>query len=145
MDDYVKRRTEQMIANYAARLRVGQCGSPARVGDLKGQTERYAAGVARMNRIKADTAAVLESLGVVTILRPSYYSFAMKLGKIDARAWGEHAKHAEGAILVDTWVARGLTREILLRVAREVFNLDLSGVGPEACAPVRGDVELSGE
>ena len=48
-------------------------------------------------------------------------------------------------VTLDTWVARGLTREVLLMVAREVFSLDLTGGGPEACAPGRGDVELSGE
>jgi hypothetical protein len=122
----LKSRTERMVENYAARLRVGQCGTPARVGDLKGQAERFAAGVARMRRIEAATAQVIDAAGVVTITRPYYYSFARKLGKLDARAWGDSARHDEGRILVDTWVARGLCREVLLRIALEVFELDLA-------------------
>jgi len=136
----MKDRAERMIENYAARLRVGQCGY-SRVGDLKGQAERYAAAVARNKRIKTATGAVLAGLDEPTIRRPFYHSFALKLGKIDRDAWGEHAKREEGRILVDTWVSRGLTRVALLRIARDVFKLDLTSVEPPACAPAKAGVE----
>jgi hypothetical protein len=122
----LKSRAERMVENYASRLRVGQCGTPARVGDLKSQAERFAAGVARMRAIDAATTKVTDAEGVATIMRPFYCSFARKLGKLVARAWGDNARRDEGRVLVDVWVARGLCREVLLRIAREVFELELA-------------------
>ena len=129
-------KADRMVANYAARLRVGQCGH-SRVGDVKGQAERYAASVARNKRIRTATGVALGALGVPSIQYPFYYSFALQLGRVDREAWCEHAKRDEGQILVSTWVARGLSREILLGIARNVFNLDLA-VEPGPCAPARG-------
>jgi hypothetical protein len=136
-----KEKSDRMIENYAARLRAGQMGC-RRDGLTKAQTERYAAGVARIKRIRAETGAVLDAAGVPTIVRPFYYSFALKLGKIDRNAWGDCAKRDEGLILVSTWVARGLSRAVLLEIARVLFNLDLSHVEPPACAPGKAGVEF---
>jgi hypothetical protein len=139
-----KEKADRMIENYAARLRAGQIGC-RRDGLTKAQTERYAAGVVRTKLLRAQTGVVLDAAGVPTIVRPFYYSFALKLGKLDRDAWGESAKREEGQILVQTWMCRGLRRDVMLKIARSVFNLDLSGTGPPACAPARGDVESIGD
>lgn len=136
----VKEKSDRMIENYAARLRAGQIGC-RRDGLTKTQTARYAAGVARTKLLRAQAGAVLDAAGVPTIVRPFYYSFALKLGKLDRNAWGESAKRDEGLILVSMWVARGLSRAVLLEVARMLFNLDLSHVEPPACAPAEAGVK----
>ena len=133
MNDYVKRRTERMIANYAARLRAGQVGM-RRDGLTKTQAERFAAGVERTKRLRAETITVLDAAGVPVILRPFYCSFAFKLGRLDRHAWCERVKREEGMWLMQTWVGRGLRREVLLEVARKLFGIDLSGRQPPCAA-----------
>lgn len=120
-----KDRAERMIENYAARLRAGQA-TGRRDGLTKAQTERYAAAVARTRWIRSETGAVLDAADVPTIVRPFYHSFALKLGKVDRNAWSECGKREEGRLLVETWVARGLSREIVYQIAARLFNLDLS-------------------
>ena len=120
----VKNRAERMIANYAARLNTGQCGAARNVG-LKGPAERFSAAMERVRRTRAKTKALLEDLDVPSIFRSYYCTFALRLGKIVHNAWGEHACRAEALILVMTWQARGLDRDIMLRIAREVFELEV--------------------
>jgi len=120
----VKDRAKRMIDNYAARLKVGQCGAARNVG-LKGPAERFAAAMERVKRTRAETKALLEDLDVPSIFRSYYCTFALRLGKIVHNAWGEHACRAEARILVTTWQARGLDRDIMLRIAREVFELEM--------------------
>ena len=120
----VKDRAKRMIDNYAARLKVGQCGAARNVG-LKGPAERFAAAMERVRRTRAKTKALLEDLDVPSIFRSYYCTFALRLGKIVHNAWGEHACRSEALILVMTWQARGLDRDIMLRIAREVFELEI--------------------
>lgn len=121
-------RSDRMVANYAARLRAGQMGC-RRDGLTKAQTERYAAGVARTKLLRAQAGVTLDGAGVPTIVRPFYDSFALQMGKLDRDAWGESAKRDEALILVQTWTCRGLKKEILLAIARNVFNMELAGEG----------------
>lgn len=121
----VKNRAKRMIDNYAARLNTGQCGAARNVG-LKGPAERFAAAMERVKRTRAETKALLEDLDVPSIFRSYYCTFALRLGKIVHNAWGEHACREEARILVTTWQARGLDRDIMLRIAREVFGLEIT-------------------
>jgi len=120
----VKNRAERMMANYTARLKVGQCGAARNVG-LKGPAERFSAAMERVRRTRAETKALLEDLDVPSIFRSYYCTFALRLGKIVHNAWGEHACRSEALILIATWQARGLDRDIMLRIAREVFELEI--------------------
>ena len=124
----MKDRAERMIENYAARLKVGQCGSERNVG-LKGPAERFAAAMERVKRTRAETKALLEDLDVPSIFRSYYCTFALRLGKIVNHAWGEHACREETRLLISTWQARGLDRDVMLRIARGVFELEIEGEG----------------
>jgi len=112
------------MENYAARLKVGQCGAERNVG-LKGPAERFSAAMERVRRTRAETKALLEDLEVPSIVRFHYCTFALRLGKIVNHAWGEHACREEARLLVMTWQARGLDRDVMLRIAREVFELEI--------------------
>ena len=122
--DRTKDRAVRMIENYAARLKVGQCGAARNVG-LKGPAERFSAAMERVRRTRAETKALLEDLEVPSIVRFHYCTFALRLGKIRNHAWGEHACREEARLLVMTWQARGLDRDVMLRIAREVFELEM--------------------
>ena len=131
MEVRVKSRAERMIENYAARLRAGQVGC-RRDGLTEAQAQRFAAAVARTNRIRAETAAILDAAGMPMIVRPYYYSFALKLGKLAREAWSEHSRREEARILVSTWTARGLAREVLVAIARDLFSIDPDRAEPPA-------------
>jgi hypothetical protein len=137
MNDYRERRTERMIANYAARLRAGQVGM-RRDGLTQAQEERFAAGVERAKRLRAETITVLDAADAPSILRPFYCSFAHKLAKINRNGWCERAKREEGMLLMQTWAVRGLRREVMLEVARKLFGLDLTGSQPPCAAAGTG-------
>ena len=120
----VRSRAVRMIANYSARLNTGQCGSERNIG-LKEPARRYEAAMERQDRIVARTKALLRSLDIPPCLQLVCYRFALRLGKIVHNAWGEHARLEEARILVMTWQARGLDRDIMFRIAREVFELEM--------------------
>ncbi len=131
--DWVKERAKRAAERYAVKLTLG-VGAGRRDGDYKAQAEHFALAVARTTRLRADTAAVMDTIGVHTIVRPFYYSFAMRLDKLTREQWSEHSLWTEAHILVTTWVSRGLSREVLLAIARDLFNLNLAESEPPACA-----------
>jgi len=120
-----KSRAERMMANYEARLKVGQCGAERNIG-LKEPARRYAAAMERQERIVAGAKVIIQPLDILQCIKLMYYRFALRLGKIVNNAWGEHACREEARLLVSTWQARGLDREVMLRIAREVFELELT-------------------
>jgi hypothetical protein len=124
----LKSRAECMLENYAARLRIGQCGSERNAG-LRGPAQRYAEAMERQDRILAATRASLDSAQVPRVLRVFYVHFALRLGKLVHKAWGEHALREEALILIMTWRARGLNPALMRRIAREVFGLELAEDG----------------
>ena len=124
----VRSRAVRMIANYSARLNTGQCGAERNIG-LKEPARRYEAAMERQDRIVAGTKALLRSLDIPSYVQLVYYRFALRLGKIVHNAWGEHARLEEARILVMTWQARGLDRDVMLRIARGVFALEMDGEG----------------
>jgi hypothetical protein len=130
----MKDRAVRMIENYAARLNTGQCGAERNIG-LKEPARRYAAAMERQDRIVAGTKPLLRSLDIPPYLVLVYYRFALRLGKIVHNAWGEHARLEEARILVSTWQARGLERDIMLKIAREVFELEITEEKLEARNP----------
>jgi hypothetical protein len=121
----LKSRAECMIENYAARLKIGQCGSERNVG-LKGPAERYAEAMERQDRILASTKVLLASTQLSPLQRIPYFRFALKLGKLVHGAWGERALRSEALILIMTRQSHGLDRGLMLRIAREVFGLELT-------------------
>jgi hypothetical protein len=128
METHEKSRSERMVENYAARLNVGQMGV-RRDGLTKEQKQHYALSMEMVNAERRMTGQVLDGQGVATILRPFYYSFAFRLGRLFREDRSDRSRRAEAMILVSTWQARGLSRDVLIYIATDVFNLDLANEG----------------
>lgn len=136
MDDNLKKlkqdRAEWACKKYALRLVMGRVAC-RRDGDVEAQAENYTAALVRLHQLRADTATVLDSVGVPTTLRPYYYAFIMKLAKRDHMLWLEAHRLAEARVQLELWAGRGLKRDVLLKVAREVLDMDLSTSDPAPC------------
>jgi len=68
--------------------------------------------------------------GVHTINFPAYHAFSRELGKLTRAETSLETQQREMMWKVDKWVMRGLSREVLLDIATNVFNLP-----PPACTP----------
>ena len=117
-------RARRRIENYEARLNVGQNGAPLESA-LKGMAERHAAANERVRRVRAQTKASLDKQGVPLVTHPFYFRYACKLSKMIDKARGEQVNRVEARLVVMTWVQRGLDRDVLLRIARELFELEI--------------------
>jgi hypothetical protein len=129
--DRAKELAERRIENYTARLNVGQVSVPVTPGPL-GTAGSYAQGMARVRRVRAQTEAFCDKLALPPVTQPFYLSYACKLAKVKDNHWGEHALRDEARIVVMTWAARGLDRDVLMQIARELFDLDLGEEKPES-------------
>jgi hypothetical protein len=136
MDESLKKlrqdRAEWACKKYAVRLVAGR-GACRRDGDAVAQAENYTVAMVRLRQLRADTAAVLDEFGVPGTMRPFYYDFVLTVKKRDRVLWVEAHLRAEARVQVDLWVGRGLRRDILLAVARQVLGMDLSAPDPDPC------------
>jgi len=136
MDDHLKElkqdRAEWACKKYALRLVAGR-GACRGDGDVEAQARNYTAALARVHQLRVDTAAILDSVGVPTTLRPYYYAFILKLAKRDRELWNEAHRRAEARVQLELWAGRGLKRDVLLKVAREVLDMDLTAPDPAPC------------
>jgi hypothetical protein len=123
--DHTKERTERWIENYMARVNVGQSGPAASLG-LKGPAERYDAAMKRAHRVRARTEAFLDQLDVPKVDWPAYWGYACKLERIKDNVLGEQTLRQEAGVLIMTWEAKGLKRDVMIQIARELFELELS-------------------
>jgi hypothetical protein len=136
MDDSLKKlkqdRAERVCKKYALKL-AGGSGARRVDGDVEAQALNYTAAQARLRQLREDTAAVLDGFGVAGIVRPYYYDFVLTVTKRDRVMWNEAHLRAEARVQVDLWVGRGLKRDVLLAVARQVLGMDLSAPDPDPC------------
>jgi hypothetical protein len=130
--DRASERAEQASERYALKLASGRVAG-RRDGNVEAQAANYAAAQAVLSRLRAETAAVLDRAGVPMLVRPYYYDFVMKLARRDRELWVEAHRRAEARVQMDLWVRRGLKRDVLLAVAREVLCMDLSASDPGPC------------
>jgi hypothetical protein len=100
---------------------------------MEAQAVNYTVGQTRVRQLRADTAVVLDGFGVPGIVRPFYYDFVLTVAKRDRALWSESHLRVEARVQVDLWVGRGLKREVLLAVARQVLGMDLTAPDPAPC------------
>ena len=136
MDDDLKKlkqdRAESVCERYALKLAAGT-GACRRDGDVEAQALNYTAAQARLRQLRTDTGAVLDGFGVPGTVRPFYYDFVMTVTKRDRVLWNEAHLRDEARVQVDLWVGRGLKRDVLLAVARQVLGMDLAAPDPDPC------------
>jgi len=119
-------------ADYALKLAAGQVAGRSD-GNIEAQAANYATAQVMMSRLRAETAAVLDRHGVQTIVRPFYYSFVLKLARRDRQLLNEAHKRAEARVQLVLWAGRGLKRDVMVAVAREVLDMDLDAPEPAPC------------
>jgi hypothetical protein len=130
--DRASERAERISAEYALKLAMGRVAGRSD-GNIEAQAANYASAQVMMSRLRAETAAVLDKHGVPMIVRPFYYSFALKLARRDRQLLNEAHKRAEARVQVQLWAGRGLKRDVMMAVAREVLNMDLDAPDPAPC------------
>ncbi|MFO7637759.1 MAG: hypothetical protein R6X14_00420 [bacterium] len=85
---------------------------------------RVQASMDGLHAVEADTRTVLCTAGLPPMLFVFYLDYARELWKLTNRVSGDSAV-GEAAALAAKWVARGLSPDILHRVAYEVFSIRL--------------------
>jgi hypothetical protein len=117
---------------YALKLASGRVAGRSD-GDIEMQAANYAAAQAVMCRLRAETARVLDKHGVPMIVRPFYHSFVLKLARRDRELWIEAHRRGEARVQMELWAGRGLKRDVMMAIAREVLNMDLDAPDPAPC------------
>ena len=120
---------DRVCQKYEIKLGLGRAS--ARVdGDREQQVGAFRRAQERDKVLREAVAAVLSAEGVSTIWWAYYYAFGRKLAWLKTH-WGEtEVTRSEARIQLDVWTARGLVRPVLERIARECFELELSGSIP---------------
>ena len=80
-----------------------------------------------MHDMESRLRAVLNAVGVPTILYVCYLDFGREMWKLTNRVEGTSAA-LEGTILQDKWAARGLSPELLNKVSYDIFGVKLPDV-----------------
>ena len=84
---------------------------------------RVTAVVPALAAIESQVKQVLDGLGVATIQYPFYLDFGRELWRMrDQDISGESAA-MEADVLLQKWVARGLTQAVLEAIRTQVFNI----------------------
>jgi hypothetical protein len=125
---------DRICDKYEYKLRDGRTASRSDQ-DRERQAEGYRRGAARNEEVRSAVAAVISRVGVSTIWWAFYYDFGRTLARLKARDGSPESLHSEARMQLEVWVARGLVREVLEQVARECFELDLTGPIPTLAQP----------
>ena len=100
-------------------------GSSEKMAGLMAQPAvmaRVQASMDGLHAVETDARTVLCTAGVPPMLFVFYLDYARELWKLTNRVSGDSAA-VEAAALAAKWVARGLSADILRRVAYEVFSI----------------------
>jgi len=125
---------DRVCERYEIKLGLGRAS--LRVdGNREEQIAAFRRAQERDKTLREAVAVVLSAEGVSTIWWAYYYAFGRKLAWLKVH-WGEtEVMRSEARIQLDVWTARGLVRPVLERVARECFELELSGPIPTLAQP----------
>lgn len=113
-----RRRTRR---TYGQALRKGR-GSRSAVISAEEQVERHQAGTHHAADIGRRLKPVLAARGIPGRAFPAYFAYAQKLGRY-SRNYTRRSLAIAAGDLVDLYEAKGLDREVLLAIARDVFGI----------------------
>ena len=88
------------------------------------QVERFRATQEHNHAVMEATGVVLRRLDVPVFLFGSCIAFALKVDKLQ-RNYSSRTLVEEVGLQVELWTGRGLAREVLLTICREVFTLPM--------------------
>jgi len=115
-------RLDRIIDNYEVRTRLEAEGRLSE-RDIQARLARFSISAARDDAVLNQTRQVLCMHGVHTIIFPAYHAFSRELGKLTREDFSVETQQREMMWRVEKWVIRGLSREVLLDIAINVFNL----------------------
>jgi len=120
---------DRVCEKYEVKLSLGRASTRVDA-DRERQVAAFRRSAEQDRALREAVAAVLSAEGISTIWWAYYYAFGRKLARLQAH-WGDTmVMRSETLIQLDVWTARGLARPVLERVAREIFEIDLSGPVP---------------
>ncbi len=85
--------------------------------------ERVNAVFASIVAMETQVKQVLDNEGVPTISYPSYLAYGRELWRLQRREISGTSLQLEALVLLNKWVARGLTQSVLEAIRLQVFNV----------------------
>lgn len=113
---------ETICAKYELKLRRSDRGRSWKYS-VEEQVAHYRAALIHNRAVEVMTSQVLDVEGVGTIVYPYYYAFARSLDKLKRHGLAGESLAIEAAILTGTWVARGLSQDVLETIRTQVFDV----------------------
>ena len=119
----MSRDIDSIVAEYEESLRDGYATLSPNL-TVAAQVERFRTMQERNHAVMEATGAVLRRLDVLPAWMLSYIGFALKVDKLQ-RNYSSRTLVEEVGLQVQLWTGRGLDREVLLLICREVFTLEI--------------------
>ncbi len=114
---------------YERKLRAGRT-LVRRDGDVESQVGAFRRAQETDRDLRANVSELIGSAGVPSIQWLFYYDFARRVSRLARQDMAADCLVSEARMQLEVWVARGLVRSVLEAVARECFELDLTGPIP---------------
>ena len=120
----MSRDIDDIVTRYEESIRDGSATLSPNL-TVPEQVERFRATQEHNHAVMEATGVVLRQLDVPPAMAGSYIAFALKVDKLQ-RNYSSRTLVDEVGLQVQLWTGRGLTREILLLICREVFTLEVA-------------------
>lgn len=117
---------DRICAKYEFKLRAGRL--MARLdGDRAAQVAAFRRYAVQAEEKRLAISQLLGGEGIYSIWWPFYLNFGRSLARLTSRMGTTEALRLAALAELENWVARSLERSVLEKIAREVFDLDLTG------------------
>ena len=123
------RDIEAVCERYERKLRASRTMA-RRDGDVELQVGAFRKAQETDRDLRARVSELIGRAGVPSIQWLFYYDFARRVSRLARQDMGSDVRASEARMQLEVWVARGLARSVLEAIARECFELDLTGPIP---------------
>lgn len=123
------RDIEAVCERYERKLRAGRT-LVRRDGDVESQVGAFRKAQETDRDLRASVSQLIGSAGVPSIQWLFYYDFARRVSRLARQEMSHDSLASEARMQLEVWVARGLNRAVLEAIAREGFEMDLTGPIP---------------
>ena len=120
----MSRDIDDIVTKYEESIRDGSATLSPNL-TVPEQVERFRATQEHNHAVMEATGVVLRRLDVLPAWIVSYIGFALKVDKLQ-RNYSSRTLVEEVGLQVELWTGRGLAREVLHTICREVFTLEVA-------------------
>jgi hypothetical protein len=117
------RTLDQVCERYERNLRNGRM-ILGRANTVEEQVARFRAAREHAGDLEARSGEVLVALEMPSIQWPFYYAMVRRLDRLTRQEITGESIALEAGLLVDNWVRRGLVRDALVALCRQVLNIE---------------------